>query len=247
MGRLASTVAHEVNNPLESVTNLLYLIGADSSLNDTTRFYVTLAEEEIARLANITRLTLTFARSASVRAPVNVSEVIDAVLSLFQRRCDLLNVSVERFYTPGLEIEILPHELRQILINLIANAIDALSGDNPLLRVHTLHHADRVTVLVEDNGAGIEVTDQTRVFDAFFTTKSDVGTGIGLWVTRELVEKNGGSISVESGDLDQGMRTRFRLEFPIASSLFQAAATAATVPATTTVVTAKPAPPLPPL
>ncbi|MBS1800991.1 MAG: PAS domain-containing protein [Acidobacteria bacterium] len=221
MGRLASTVAHEVNNPLESVTNLLYLIDSDETLSDATRSYVTLAEEEIARLANITRLTLTFARSASVRAPVKVAEVLDAVLSIYQRRCDLLNIAVERFYTPGVEIEIAPHELRQVLINLIANAIDAFRGDKPLLRLHTGYRENRAVVLVEDNGTGIETADQTRIFDAFFSTKADVGTGIGLWVTKELVEKNGGSISVESGNLDQNISTRFRLEFPVAASLFQ--------------------------
>ncbi|MDE1176476.1 MAG: ATP-binding protein [Edaphobacter sp.] len=216
MGRLASTVAHEVNNPLESVTNLLYLIGTDDNLNPDTRSYVTLAEEEIARLANITRLTLTFARSASIRAPINVSDVLDAVLSLYQRRCDMLHVIIERFYTPGLMVEMPPHELRQIAINLVANAIDALSSQQPLIRLHTLSRDDRAILLIEDSGTGIANVDQARVFDAFFTTKSDVGTGIGLWVTRELVEKNGGSITVESGELGAGVRTRFRLEFPIA-------------------------------
>ena len=219
MGRLASTVAHEVNNPLESVTNLLYLIHSDDTLSDATRSYVTLAEEEIARLANITRLTLTFARSASVRAPVKIAEVLDAVLSIYQRRCDLLDIAVERFYTPDIQIEIAPHELRQILINLIANAIDAFAGEKPLLRVHTIYRDGRAVILIEDNGTGIRPTDQARIFDAFFSTKSDVGTGIGLWVTKELVEKNGGSISVESGDLEHNMRTRFRLEFAATSPL----------------------------
>lgn len=219
MGRLASTVAHEVNNPLESVTNLLYLIGTDDDLSPTTRSYITLAEEELARLSNITRLTLTFARSASVRGPVNVAEVFDAVLSIYQRRSDLLDVTIERFYTPGLEVEMPPHELRQVAINLVANALDALTVEHRLLRLHTLLHDSRAIVLVEDSGTGIEVTDQAQVFDAFFTTKSDVGTGIGLWVTRELVEKNGGTITVESGDLGEGIRTRFRIEFPAAFPL----------------------------
>jgi PAS domain S-box-containing protein len=214
MGRLASTVAHEVNNPLESVTNLLYLVGTDEELSPTTRSYITLAEEELARLSNITRLTLTFARSASVRASIDVSEVLDAVLSIYQRRGDQLNVTVERFYTPGLMVEMPPHELRQIVINLVANALDALSQDHPVLRVSTLLEEDRVIMLVEDSGAGIDAADLKQVFDAFFTTKSDVGTGIGLWVTRELVEKNSGTISVESGDLGDGIHTRFRVEFP---------------------------------
>lgn len=214
MGRLSSTVAHEINNPLESVTNLLYLIRHDKDLNDMTRSYVILAEEELARLANITRLTLTFARSESLRSLVNVADVIDAVLSIYQRRCDSLHVVIERFYSPGGEIEIPPHELRQILINLIVNALDALTPDDALLRLHVLREGDNVVVLIEDNGVGIQIADQTHVFDAFFTTKSDVGTGIGLWVTRELVAKNGGTLSVESGDLAPNIRTRFRIEFP---------------------------------
>lgn len=216
MGRLASTVAHEINNPLESVTNLLYLVGTDPGLSATTRSYVALAEEEVARLSNITRLTLTFSRSASLRAPINVADVLDAVLSLYQRRCDLLNVRIERHYTSGIEIEMPPHELRQIAINLVANALDALTPDHPLLRLQTRLDDDRAIILVEDSGSGIEAVDQARVFDAFFTTKSDVGTGIGLWVTRELVEKNGGTIAVESGNLGEGIHTRFRLTFPVA-------------------------------
>jgi len=219
MGRLASTVAHEINNPLESVTNLLYLVGSDEELSPTTRSYVTLAEEELARLSNITRLTLTFARSASTRAAINVSEVLDAVLSIYQRRGDQLNVTVERFYTPGLMVELPPHELRQIVINLLANALDALTEESPVIRVHTLRRKSCVVLLVEDSGAGISQSDLERVFDAFFTTKAEVGTGIGLWVTKELVEKNDGSIMVESGELGDGIRTRFRVEFPVAENI----------------------------
>ncbi|HEY8997352.1 MAG TPA: ATP-binding protein, partial [Edaphobacter sp.] len=130
------------------------------------------------------------------------------------RRGDQLNVIVERFYTPGLMVEMPPHELRQIVINLVANALDALTEENPVLRVHTMLENSRVVMLVEDTGMGIDDADIAHVFDAFFTTKSDVGTGIGLWVTRELVEKNSGTITVSSGDLGNGMRTRFRVEFP---------------------------------
>jgi PAS domain S-box-containing protein len=234
MGRLASTIAHEVNNPLESVTNLLYLINSDEALTPTTRSYITLAEEELARLSNITRLTLTFARSASVRVPTSLSDVLDAVLSIYQRRCDLLNVTIERCYTPGLTVEMPPHELRQIVINLVANALDALTEQRPLLRLHTLPHGDRVVVRVEDSGSGIDILDQNRVFDAFFTTKSDVGTGIGLWVTKELVEKNGGTITVESGELGEGIRTRFRVEFPASSVAEAASAVAASAVIDTT-------------
>jgi signal transduction histidine kinase len=90
--------------------------------------------------------------------------------------------------------------------------------DSPVLRLETSIDNGNAILLVEDNGQGIEPSHQSRIFDAFFTTKADMGTGIGLWVTRELVEKNRGTITVESGDLDHGMRTRFRVCFPLAST-----------------------------
>jgi signal transduction histidine kinase len=217
-GRIASTIAHEVNNPLESVTNLLYLARNGEFVDETTRSYLALAEEELARLSNITRLTLSFVRSSPVRTPVDVGEVLETVLAIFRRRCELLSITVERTYTPGLCIDIYEHELRQVVTNLVSNAIDALNGNglcaNRCIRVQTARQGRSVTLMVEDNGSGIDVAAQAQVFDAFFTTKADTGTGIGLWVTRELVEKNGGRISLVSGDLPDGMKTRFRLEFP---------------------------------
>ena len=221
-GRIASTIAHEVNNPLESVTNLLYLARASDSLDESTRSYLTLAEEELARLSNITRLTLSFVRTTAVRTPVEVADVFDAVLTIFRRRCELLTITVDRDYTPGLRVDIYEHELRQVLTNLVSNAIDALSGTSlgPIpdarrrIRVQTIPYHDTVIVLVEDNGHGIELANQSQVFDAFFTTKAETGTGIGLWVTRELVEKNNGHISLASGELTDGYKTRFRVEFP---------------------------------
>jgi signal transduction histidine kinase len=223
-GRIASTIAHEVNNPLESVTNLLYLARASDSLDESTRSYLTLAEEELARLSNITRLTLSFVRTTAVRTPVDVSEVIDAVLTIFRRRIELLSISIERDYTFDLRIDIYEHELRQVVTNLISNAIDALGsksltpdpGIHRRIRVQTIPYHDTVIILVEDNGHGIEPANQSQVFDAFFTTKAETGTGIGLWVTRELVEKNNGHISLASGELTDGFKTRFRVEFPAA-------------------------------
>lgn len=218
VGRIASTIAHEVNNPLESVTNLLYLIDKDDTLNATTRSYLSLAEQELSRLSNITRLTLSFARSGSLIATVPVAETCDSVLDLYQHRCDVLEIQVKRQYTPGVEIDIPTHELRQILVNLVANAVDAVQGSVRSIRIETLVAKERAILVVEDNGHGIQPSDQPRIFDAFFTTKAEMGTGIGLWVTRELVEKNSGSITVESGELEHGMRTRFRVSFPLAAS-----------------------------
>jgi signal transduction histidine kinase len=218
VGRLASTIAHEVNNPLEAVTNLLYLVDKDDTLSSTTRSYLALAEQELARLGNITRLTLTFARNGSLPVAVQVADTCDSVLSLYQHRCEVLGIQVHRQYDPVVAIDITPHELRQILVNLFANAVDATQNTCGVIRIRSSIAGSNAILVVEDNGQGIEPSHQSRVFDAFFTTKAEMGTGIGLWVTRELVEKNFGTIMVESGNLADGMRTRFQVSFPLAAS-----------------------------
>jgi len=219
MGRLASTVAHEINNPLEAVTNLLYLASADDTLEPTTRSYVSMAERELARLGNITRLTLGFVRTTSDIVDVEIAESVEDVLSILQHRFDSTSISIERHYELNTRISIPPHELRQIATNLIANASDAVSSIGPGAKVAIrIAKQDQTAILtVEDNGAGIPAANLQRIFDPFFSTKKEVGTGIGLWVTKEIVEKNGGTISVESGNLPHGFHTIFRVEFPLAS------------------------------
>jgi PAS domain S-box-containing protein len=215
MGRLASTVAHEINNPLESVTNLLYLASSDPGLSDDTRNYLATAEQELARLGDITRLTLGFVRNSAAPAEVDVAVVVEEVLSIFRHRLESKAIRVQREFSGGIEVRIAAHELRQILTNLISNASDALSGPSPCIRIRIAREADCAALSVEDNGSGIPEPVRVRIFEPFFTTKPDVGTGIGLWVTRELVEKYGGRIAVQSGDLPHGMKTRFHLEFPL--------------------------------
>jgi len=218
MGRLASTVAHEINNPLEAVTNLLYLAGGDETMDATTRSYVLMAERELARLGNITRLTLGFVRNNNDTVDVDMAESVEDVLSILQHRFEASEVTIKRRYEPGIRISIPPHELRQIATNLIANASDAVTGKGPdaTVAIQIERVGDSAVLSVEDNGAGIPAANVSRIFDPFFSTKNEVGTGIGLWVTKEIVEKNGGHISVESGDLPSGFRTSFRLEFPLA-------------------------------
>lgn len=219
MGRLASTVAHEINNPLESVTNLLYLARSGDSMDEATRSYLDTAERELARLSNITRLTLGFVRTSANAAETRVESVVEEVLSIFHHRFETKNVKVERHYQQDVRITIAPHELRQIATNLISNAADAVSAGNALIGIRIAREDERAVLIVEDNGAGIDQDHLPRIFDAFFSTKEDVGTGIGLWVTRELVEKNGGHIvalsSSRPGELPSGVTTQFRVEFPL--------------------------------
>ena len=226
MGRLASTVAHEINNPLESVTNLLYLAHSDPALADETRAYIATAEAELARLGNITRLTLGFVRNSGLVANVEVSPIVDDVLSIFRHRLDTKHVLVERHYQPRVRVSIAPHELRQIVTNLIANAVDAVGPVGGSIAIHICDEAPLAVLLVDDNGSGIADANMQRIFEPFFSTKDEVGTGIGLWVTSELVERNGGRISVISRgpgdaagvDLPAGTATRFRVELPLAQT-----------------------------
>jgi signal transduction histidine kinase len=215
MGRLASTVAHEINNPLEAVTNLLYLARSETAMSEETRTYLATAEQELARLGDITRLTLGFVRNTSVRRALALDGVVNEVLSIFRHRYEQKHIAIERRIEPGVCVEMAPHELRQILTNLISNAADALNLENPRIVIQILAEPPNAVFVLEDNGSGIPEHVLPRIFDPFFTTKADVGTGIGLWVTRQLVESNGGVIGVESGALEDGMATRFRVELPL--------------------------------
>jgi PAS domain S-box-containing protein len=219
MGRLASTVAHEINNPLESVTNLLFLAQASRSLDSETQMYLATAERELARLSNITRLTLGFVRTSASADETEVAEVVNEVLSIFNHRFETKGVKIERHYVPDVSITIAPHELRQIVTNLIANAADAVGIEQGRIRIRIAREGEKAVLEVEDNGEGVDPIHLPRIFEAFFSTKEEVGTGIGLWVTRELVEKNGGHISVKSNPeqaLPSGATTQFRVEFPAA-------------------------------
>jgi PAS domain S-box-containing protein len=218
MGRLASTVAHEINNPLEAVTNLLYLARTDAELGSPSQTYLATAEAELARLSDITRLTLGFVRNTSNPRDLDPADTVDEVLSIFRHRFEMKHIRVVRGYEAGLAIHIAPHELRQIVTNLISNSADALAERGAVLSIQMRCEGKIAVLVVEDNGSGISDADQRRIFEPFFSTKQDVGTGIGLWVTRELVEKNGGRIAVRSGELDGGMKTSFRIEFPLAGS-----------------------------
>jgi len=217
MGRLASTVAHEINNPLESVTNLLYLAHSDPELADETRSYLATAETELSRLGNITRLTLGFVRNNGVTARVEVSVIVEDVLSIFRHRLDARSVTVERHYRDDVCVQMAPHELRQIVTNLVANAADAVSSAGARIAIHICREDPHAVLLVDDNGAGIPDHNLARIFEPFFSTKEEVGTGIGLWITRELVEKNGGRVLAESRDLPPGVTTRFRIELPLST------------------------------
>jgi PAS domain S-box-containing protein len=219
-GRMAATVAHEINNPLEAVTNLVYLAKRDLSNTERVTGYLELASRELDRVAHITRQTLGFYRDTSSPVTLNVAQTLDDLLLLYEKRFESRRIKVMKQYDKDLEITALAGEIRQAFSNLITNAIDAMpEGGTLVLRVAKSHdwsnlhfHGVRITVL--DTGSGIEPRHRKNVFQPFFTTKSDVGTGLGLWITRGIVEKHRGSIRMKSRTGQKGHGTAFSIFLP---------------------------------
>ena len=211
-GRMAATVAHEVNNPLEAVTNLLYLLDSGDLVRPDGRRLLKQAQDELARVAHLTKQTLGFYRDTSKASRFRFSEVFAEVQSAYWPKIEKKSIAVEQDIEAGEpEAHSYRGEARQILSNLLSNAIDAVRAPAHIRFSVRRRDGDRIQMILGDNGVGIPPENLERIFDPFFTTKVDVGTGLGLWVTRELVEKRGGSITVASGN---GW-TEFRVDFPL--------------------------------
>jgi len=217
-GRMAATVAHEINNPLEAISNLVYLLQRSDLPEDLRREYLKLAEQELERVAAISRRTLGFYKDQASPSNVNLRELVEAVLEVYRARLDQKNIAVGCSFADDGYLLASRGELQQVLANLVANAIDALPSQGGRLDVRVGAIGDALTIAVADNGHGIAEADLARIFEPFFSTKKEVGTGLGLWVSRDLVRKNGGTIEVISSTRDQDHGTTFRISFPAAAS-----------------------------
>lgn len=204
VGRLAASVAHEINNPLESVTNLLYLIEQVAEGDGLqVRAYARLAQEELKRVSQISTQTLQFFRQSTVKAPTDLSAMAVSVLSLYAGRLVNCGIQVQHELEGHVMLKCFDGEVRQVLNNLISNAIDAMrTGGTLRLRIRPSRHAvtrkPGVRVTVADNGHGISPGAMEKIFEPFFTTKGDLGTGLGLWISADLVAKHGGRLRVRS-------------------------------------------------
>lgn len=215
VGRLAATVAHELNNPLEAVTNFIFLAQTTDNLPEPAKEYLTLADRELERVSHIAQQTLGFYRDTSSRTVVDIRESLDDVLRVFESKFHYKSLKTELNVERGLKIEALGGEVRQVFSNLISNAIDA-SPSRGVIKVHAKSVVKRgsqyAQIAFADHGCGIPDGSKKSIFNPFFTTKSDVGTGLGLWVSKSLVEKHGGRIAFRS---TQGKGTVFTLQFPL--------------------------------
>ncbi len=212
-GRLAATIAHEIKNALDTLLNLLYLIELNPAVEPELREMIGQAREEVARIGHITRNTLALQRETTFPVSLSLSEIIDGVCRLFESPLAQKRVQLERQYETSGQMIGLPGELRQVFTNLIANAVDAL-GDGGHLTL-TISGADSAfRVCVADDGPGIAPEHLEKVFAPFFTTKGEKGTGVGLWVTRGIVEDMGGQIEVSSSTLPGRSGTAFTITLP---------------------------------
>lgn len=203
-GRLSATIAHEIRNPLDTVTNLVYLLQHDTNSTAVTQQYLQMASEELSRITQITGQLLTFHREARQPVEVSIPEVLDSVLTLYAPQIRKCGVVVEKRYETLAEVRGFPGELRQVFSNLVGNALDAMPGGGRLvLRVREGSRADDPTcegvrTTIVDSGSGIALGVKRNLFAPFYTTKGDKGTGLGLWVSRGIVEKHEGTIHVAS-------------------------------------------------
>ena len=220
-GRMAASIAHEINNPLEAITNCLYLVGT-TELPADARTYLELAQKELDRVAQITVQTLRFYRRSTQTAKADLHELLGTVLALLDSRMKRSAIEVVRDFGAIPEIVVHDGEIRQVLVNLVGNAIDAL-GNGGRLWLRTAAARDwktgetGVRVTVADNGTGMSEATLRRIFEPFFSTKGITGTGLGLWVSKEIVDKHGGTLRMRSRERLNGRDggTVFALFLPL--------------------------------
>jgi signal transduction histidine kinase len=218
-GRMAASIAHEINNPLEAMMNTLYLARTTPDIPDLALEYLAIADGELMRIAHITRQTLGFYREFSAATSNSASGLIESVVNLLQAKIRASGAKVEQQCDESLGVMGIAGELRQVLANLLANSLDAI-GQNGRIVVRTAASIDpsdgrsRVRITVADCGCGLAKATSKQIFDPFFTTKGSVGTGLGLWVCKQLVEKNTGTIRVRSATHGASKGTTFSVLLP---------------------------------
>ena len=219
-GRLAASFGHEINNPLQTLGGVLYLLGQSAGLGEEERGYLATARAELEHVAHLTTSLLGFYRHSPSPADVNICEVLDNVLKLYSPAIRSGKFVIEKRYDSEDVIRGFPSEVTQVFSNLVVNALEALSPEGTL-KLHVLASRDwrnptrrGVRVFIADNGPGVSRENRRRMFEPFFTTKGEKGTGLGLWVTSGIVDKHGGWIRVRSSTRPGRSGTCFAVFFP---------------------------------
>ena len=220
VGKLASSIAHEINNPLESVTNLLYLARTSKDVAGEVLTYVLTAEAELSRISLITTQTLRFHKQSTRQLTISCAELIGGALEIYLRRIADKGISVEKRKRAHKSVICFEGEIRQVLNNLIANSIDAMADKGGRLLLRSREATDWKTgraglvITVADNGCGMTERTQRRIFEPFFTTKGLTGTGLGLWVSCEIINRHKGDLRVRSSQRAGQSGTVFTMFLP---------------------------------
>ena len=220
-GRLASSIAHEINNPLQAVTSLVYLMHQDHTLSDSSRQLLRTAEEELKRMSHIVTQTLRFVRTSRVAVESDLREVAESALNLFRTRLSGAGVQIIQEYRATVPVLFCADELRQVLAILVSNAYDAMrnNGGQLKVRVRNARHWAAPSSLgirctIADSGTGIDPDVRSRLFEPFVTTKDATGTGLGLWVASEVIRRHNGIITVRSSTRPGSSGTVFSIFLP---------------------------------
>ncbi|MDE1163271.1 MAG: GAF domain-containing sensor histidine kinase [Acidobacteriaceae bacterium] len=220
VGRLASSLSHEINNPLAAVTNLLYLARLDESLKPETRAYLETADTELSRVATVATHTLRFHRQSTKPTRIAVVKLVEDAMTLFEARFKNFDICVDQRLSAGLQLTCYEGEIRQLLNSLVGNAVDAMRASGTLTvraakatRWSTGEEGVRITVA--DGGCGMSAETLAHAFEAFFTTKDIQGTGLGLWVSRQIAAQHGGSIEARSRMSGKRRGSTFALWLPL--------------------------------
>jgi PAS domain S-box-containing protein len=214
VGRMAAAIAHEINNPLEAVMNLLFLAVSTGELSASARQLLETADEELRRVAYITRQALGFYRESNAPALTSVSVVLDSAINLLKSRIKAKHALIDAELDKDVQIIAVAGELRQVFSNLLSNSLDAID-ERGVIKLRLSSRNNHVRVTIADNGKGIPRDIRGRIFEALFTTKSSVGTGLGLWVSQQIIEKHKGTIRVRSSSDDLRRGTTFCISLPV--------------------------------
>ncbi|MHB8302882.1 MAG: PAS domain-containing protein, partial [Acidobacteriaceae bacterium] len=229
-GRLAAVLAHEINNPLQAVANLMDLLQGSANMDEQDRAYVTMASEELGRVTNLTRQSLGFFRESAASKAVNVEETLEGILRLYGKRMKNKGIKVEKQYLSNETIHSFPGEIRQVFATLLVNATDATAtGGKITIRVHRSSHGNKaagrnsaipdlairgVRISIADTGVGISAANKVRIFDPFFSTKGEQGIGLGLWIAHGIISRLGGTIRMRSSVRPERSGTCFSIFLP---------------------------------
>jgi PAS domain S-box-containing protein len=215
-GRMAATIAHEVNNPLAAVMNLLYLLRTKIT-DDEGRDFLATAEDELGRVSHIAKQTLGYYREHAAASVASISDIAEHALTIYEPRCTAAGITIRKSISPSTQIVLRRGEMMQVISNLIVNSIYAMphGGTLSISVIDASSPGNDVVLTVEDDGVGIAPKDLPKVFDAFFTTRTTVGTGIGLFVAKQFVEGHGGRISIQSDSESGKPGTTVRVFLPL--------------------------------